>query len=660
MSSTPPRTRVPRIALEEAFDDDTYGDKCVAMSALRDAKRSGPRPRTENGASPPPEQQPQLPLLSTISGMPTGECRYGGMRCTGCGQAFSKRGKGAKITPGGKGMVCDRSSCLASAERLLEQEAAERRAPLNTPPSQPVTPDPMSTALAGRPRGDAAGVTRGSDQKRAQLSERLGANRRARVRRCLEGSCGETTETAMRCIGVGGVRCTSTLHGVSCAQLPRGLAALGYFKCPACRLKRCFPAESSKPPPEALEAGMTTMLVELTAAAETTGASVSDFQQLEMRFMQSISGDMGAVLPRDDEEVFKAFLSWTVVSARRARSLNVIVRTASLIMSKTERPNLTKSPGVKAFIKALHAAHGEESQAKAAATRRMIRELIHTVIPRGNHAPIIAARLRLQAGLEAMCAFRVGETLGGGDGHGLLASNLRLLTEIGSDGRPRADRDVIVEATLEHSKTKHRRVVTAFGESRGLAMIPLEAIVREYWRLAGFHVKTNEAGGYWEEAPDYLIARVSLVALGEAKGEDERILARLCNELKGARNKELADWADYVFKRGQQRLVGDSLECRYINLTGGPKGCASVNEALAILNRVGLKQRERHTIVPGPLHRASHGGLGLSHMPARPNSSMGKLLAETYTLVQSQGPDPELEGRAEPLWGDHSIRRAAD
>ena len=309
----------------------------------------------------------------------------------------------------------------------------------------------------------------------------------------------------MRCIGVGGVLCTSTLHGVSCAQLPRGLAALGYFKCPPCRLKRGFSAESSKPPPENPEAGMTTMLVELTAAAETTGASVSDFQQLEMRFMQSIGGDMGAVLPRDDEEVFKAFLSWTVVSARRARSLNVIVRTASLIMSKTERPNLTKSPGVKAFIKALHAAHGEESQAKAAATRRMIRELIHTVIPRGNHAPIIAARLRLQAGLEAMCAFRVGETLGGGDGHGLLASNLRLLTEIGSDGRPRADRDVIVEATpLEHSKTRHRRVVTAFGESRGLAMIPLEAIVREYWRLAGFHVTTKEAGGYREEAPGYL------------------------------------------------------------------------------------------------------------------------------------------------------------
>jgi hypothetical protein len=121
----------------------------------------------------------------------------------------------------------------------------------------------MSTAVVGRPRGGAAGVNRGSDQKRAQLSERLSATRRARVRRCLEGSCDETTETAMRCIGVGGVRCTSTLHGVGCAQLPRGLAALGYFKCPTCRLRRCFPTELSKPPPEALEAGLTSMLVEL-------------------------------------------------------------------------------------------------------------------------------------------------------------------------------------------------------------------------------------------------------------------------------------------------------------------------------------------------------------------------------------------------------------
>ena len=205
-------------------------------------------------------------------------------------------------------------------------------------------------------------------------------------------------------------------------------------------------------------------------------------------------------------------------------------------------------------------------------------------------------------------------------------------------------------------------MVTAFGESRGLAMIPLEAIVRQYWRLAGFTIKTKETGGYREEAPDYLVARMSLVALGEAKGEDKRILARWCNEPKGARSKELVDWADYVLKRGQQRLGGDSLDCRYINLAGGPEGCASVNEARAILNRVGIKQRERFAIVPGPLLRASHGGLGLSHMPARPNSAMGKLLAEAYTRVQTQGPDPELdlEGRAEPLWGDHSIRRAAD
>ena len=416
--STPPRTPIPRGALfEEALGDDTYGDECVAISALRDAKRSGPVLQNENEVSPLPKQQPQPSSLSSISGMPTVECRYEGMRCAGCGQAFSKKGKGTRITPGGAGMICDQKSCLANAERLLRQEAAERRALLDTPPRQPATPDALSTAGASRPRGAAAGATRGSDQRRAQLSERLSENRRAQVRRCLEGSCGETTETAMRCIGVGGFGCKNTLHGVGCAQLSRGLAALGYFKCPTCRLRRCFPTELSKPPPEALEAGLTSMLVELTASAEATGASVSDFQQLEVRFMQSIGGDRGAVLPRDDEEVFKAFLSWAVVSAKRARSLNVIVRTASLIMEKTERPNLTKNPGVKAFIKALHAAHGEEPQAKTAATRRMLRELIYSVIPEGKHAPIVAARLRLQAGLEAMCGFRVGETLGGGDGH---------------------------------------------------------------------------------------------------------------------------------------------------------------------------------------------------------------------------------------------------
>ncbi len=103
---------------------------------------------------------------------------------------------------------------------------------------------------------------------------------------------------------------------------------------------------------------------------------------------------------------------------------------------------------------------------------------------------------------------------------------------------------MIVEATLEHSKTKRRRVVTAFGESRGLARIPLETMVREYWRLAGFQMTTKNAGGYWEEAPDYVVARLSLVALGEVKAEDEQIRARLCDELRGARSKELVDWAD--------------------------------------------------------------------------------------------------------------------
>ena len=57
---------------------------------------------------------------------------------------------------------------------------------------------------------------------------------------------------------------------------------------------------------------MTAMLVKLRATAETTGAFVRDFRQLEMRFMQSIGGDEGTVLPRDDEEVFKAFLEWAV------------------------------------------------------------------------------------------------------------------------------------------------------------------------------------------------------------------------------------------------------------------------------------------------------------------------------------------------------------
>ena len=59
MSSTPPRVAVPRVTLEQAFDAETYGDECVAMSALRDAERTVTIPLVENAGSPLPEQQMQ-------------------------------------------------------------------------------------------------------------------------------------------------------------------------------------------------------------------------------------------------------------------------------------------------------------------------------------------------------------------------------------------------------------------------------------------------------------------------------------------------------------------------------------------------------------------------------------------------------------------------
>ena len=55
---------------------------------------------------------------------------------------------------------------------------------------------------------DAAVSRTGSDQRRAQLSAKVGDARRERIRLCLAGRCGVVDEVQMRCSGmVGGLPC---------------------------------------------------------------------------------------------------------------------------------------------------------------------------------------------------------------------------------------------------------------------------------------------------------------------------------------------------------------------------------------------------------------------------------------------------------------------
>ena len=125
--------------------------------------------------------------------------------------------------------------------------------------------------------------------------------------------------------------------------------------------------------------------------------------------------------------------------------------------------------------------------------------------------------------------------------------------------------------------------------------------------------------------------------------------------------KEARRWADYTVQRGGQRMAADSLEKKYINVVGGPAGCADICQVSRELCKAGLE----FDVVPGPLMRATHGkALGFSHMPLQPASTyklLHECLPKAYELAQALGDDElDLRGLPAPLWGHHSIRRGAD
>jgi hypothetical protein len=110
-------------------------------------------------------------------------------------------------------------------------------------------------------------------------------------------------------------------------------------------------------------------------------------------------------------------------------------------------------------------------------------------------------------------------------------------------------------------------------------------------------------------------------------------------------------------------MKGDSADKKYVNVVGGCAECQAIGEALRILKREGFDEQGRVAVVPGPFMRATHGNLGLSHLPMHPtNAPVRDILAEAFERVQARGADPEFdsEGRDSPQWGNHSIRRAAD
>ena len=139
------------------------------------------------------------------------------------------------------------------------------------------------------------------------------------------------------------------MHIATCAQLGRGYAALGNFRCVDCRLRVMVKSpELVGTCSEALRlTTMKTMILELSQGAEASAAGFADYTAKEEAYVMGMSGVLDQsdlVLPRHSAAVFKNFCTWMTLDAGRAQSLESIVRSAGAFMAKVGLPNITSDP----------------------------------------------------------------------------------------------------------------------------------------------------------------------------------------------------------------------------------------------------------------------------------------------------------------------------
>ena len=108
--------------------------------------------------------------------------------------------------------------------------------------------------------------------------------------------------------------------------------------------------------------------------------------------------------------------------ADRARSIETTVRTAGALMVKVGIPDVTKLGDVKAHLKELLASVSKEHAPATTATPAMLKLMLERLVDeRYPKNQFVAARLKVQLIAEGVGGCRLGEVVGGGEGHGLLA-----------------------------------------------------------------------------------------------------------------------------------------------------------------------------------------------------------------------------------------------
>ena len=504
------------------------------------------------------------------------------------------------------------------------------------------------------------GLQKGSVTKAALLLEKLSVARLAKVVECIEGECGfdKLDGSATACRG----GCGRALHVETCAQLGKGYAALGNFLCHHCRI-----VEAGLDPSQEEDASplrrtvINTMVLELGQGKETTTAGYAEFVRLEERYVKGMGQvlDGAMVMPRHSAAAFKNFVTWFVLDADRACSLESMVRSAGAFLTKV--PGLTdwtKEATVKAHVKELLTATGIEHEPSSTATPRMLLLLLKQggLIDERFTSAFIASREKLQVLTEGLGGCRIGEVAGGGDCHGLLANEVCVMEDPGAPEGTLGQR--VVVARLEHSKTGFARSLVMAGRTE-TSGIQAANIVTDYWREAGFQLVTSVQAGVWVTRPDFWVVRVSLLGLNEV--DVHRMIGALAACSVAQVRRHAGNSAKYI----RQRYMAANVAKKYVNIAGGGGEAADMRAAL----RWALEQGFMASLMPGPMLLATTGGRrpAMTVMPLSVSSAFAPTKALLETACERAGavegdPDPDLdvrEGR-QAKWTTHSLRRLAD
>ena len=548
-----------------------------------------------------------------------------GMACLGCGGAIREGSKAEVVL---NGFCHPVAACRAMA---LHGVAKSQGAVIA-----------QSTAMAG------------SLQKQTKLLERFAPERMRNLRRCMDGACGVgADEPAIHCLG----GCGRKLHAC-CSMLNKGNFMKGQFRCVSCRLLE-MQAEG-----DADEITLNEMaadcLLELSTGREGTSANHEAFVRLTEQWVaeKKAHGLRKILSPTENMESFRSFLSWMVLTADRARSLETTWRSAGGYFEGTSKRNFTKDKGVIALHKTLADLHGHTSQPMTQGTRRMVQMILFDILPRRfGKLPYIRLRDQVNTIAEAVGCLRSSESCNAIQSHGLAANSCFILSDLTTG-------EVSVEVKVHDTKTKMDRYVNMCGTTL-TSKIPVAATFMELFRANQLTLVHGREGGFDFVQPDSWGVKLSLLHFEPATWPEKlvklrAVLDEVMTSYTLAWRKRMVKYADQAFKAGS---MGEAH--KYVLLNEGAQASAEHYRLMSALQAAGLGSvGSTLNLVPAPLLRATDGG-GVQLMPmpytykAAYDMTKG-LFEEAFKRCNELGnPDPELDlqGHAEAKFGQYSWRR---